>query len=171
MSGLVARASDLARSLTRSTTSQEHDHVGHRGSGCCTEQESGRVYMYASQPETTSQTRDYFNRKSSPSSQNKLLLMSVKGFFKSFTSTSKDDLAAAASSGDLNSLRQLIEVKPSRVNKVLNDVTWMDLSPTHNSQDGDTALILAVRQGRIEIVKMLLSFGADVNHSRRVLPH
>ena len=70
-----------------------------------------------------SQTRDCFNRKSSPSSQNNLLFMSVRGFFKSFSSTSKEDLAAAASNGDLNSLRQLIELKPSRVNKVLNDVT------------------------------------------------
>jgi len=71
-----------------------------------------------------SQTRDCFNRKSSPSSQNNLLFMSVRGFFKSsLLPTSKEDLAAAASNGDLNSLRQLIELKPSRVNKVLNDVT------------------------------------------------
>jgi ankyrin repeat protein len=45
------------------------------------------------------------------------------------------------------------------------------MESTQRLQDGWTALICAAAKGYIQIAKMLLSAGADVNHSRKVLPH
>jgi len=45
------------------------------------------------------------------------------------------------------------------------------MQSTYTWQDGRTALICAAEKGHIEIVKMLLSAGADVNYSDKVLPY
>ncbi len=63
-----------------------------------------------------------------------------------------------------------LDANAEAVNEVLNETKKIDFKSLilSSAQDGFTALVLAARSGRAEVVQLLLSAGADINHKSKV---
>ena len=80
-----------------------------------------------------------------------LTQLAQKGFVEGLRGNLTNELIQAATSGDFNKVSKILDSKA-----IKSDVNAKD-------KNGDTALILAANNGKVEVVEKLLGKGADVN--------